>query len=85
MLSAASDGGKRGTGRDSARNPGQDFSGRIREAISIGVPLYNAGDPAACAEVYEVCVRDIEPGEEAQDDDANPASVGEGDAATSRF
>ena len=24
---------------------------RIREAISIGVPLYNAGDPSACAQV----------------------------------
>jgi len=62
VLSATSDGGKRGTGRDSARKL-EDVTGRIREAISIGVPLYNAGDPAACAQVYEVCVRDIEPGE----------------------
>jgi hypothetical protein len=33
---------------------------RIRNAISLGVPLYNAGDHGACADVYTVCVREIE-------------------------
>lgn len=55
---------KSGTGRDSARKIGveADVGGKIREAISIGVPLYNAGDHASCAQVYEVCLRDLEPG-----------------------
>jgi hypothetical protein len=53
-----------GRDREAARRDGAsgvDAHDRIREAISIGVPLYNSGDAAACAEVYEVCLREIEP------------------------
>jgi hypothetical protein len=31
----------------------------IREAISIGVPVYNDGDAHGCAEVYQECLEDI--------------------------
>ena len=31
----------------------------ISEAISIGVPIYNGGDPRGCAEVYRECCEDI--------------------------
>jgi hypothetical protein len=31
----------------------------IREAISIGVPVYNDGDAHGCAEVYRECLEDI--------------------------
>jgi len=31
----------------------------IREAISIGVPVYNDGDPYRCAEIYRECCEDI--------------------------
>jgi hypothetical protein len=31
----------------------------INEAISIGVPIYNDGDPGACADVYRECCADI--------------------------
>ena len=32
---------------------------RILSAIDKGVPLYNRGQPAACAEVYADCVQDL--------------------------
>ncbi len=57
-----------GRGGSSERDAGRQGNGlasgvhdRIREAISVGVPLYNSGDPAACAQVYEVCLREIAP------------------------
>jgi len=57
------DGRSLGRDREAARRDvaSADAHDRIREAISVGVPLYNSGNAAACAEVYEVCLREIEP------------------------
>jgi hypothetical protein len=57
-----------GRGGGSEREAGRKDKGsvpsvhdRIHEAIAVGVPLYNAGDPKTCAQVYEVCLREILP------------------------
>jgi len=34
-------------------------SAMIREALSVGVPMYNSGDKGGCAEVYRGCLEDI--------------------------
>ena len=31
----------------------------IEEALEVGVPAFNSGDAQLCAEVYEVCAKDI--------------------------
>ena len=32
---------------------------RILDAIERGVPIFNRGDAAACAEIYAACIREI--------------------------
>ncbi len=51
-----------------ARTPAMlDSRQQITTAILRGVPLFNNGDPKACAEIYEDCIRTLAADPEAQD------------------
>ena len=50
-----------GCGDPSAAPPAVNRAAQalIREAITTGVPIFNAGDASGCARVYEECCRDV--------------------------